>query len=175
MPERLSLALANKLTCSPGEVARRRVNVIKSLWQLRKEFASKELEAKSRLPAGIKAVLKDRQVHLLDHLLEKIGFRDSPGVIKSLWQGVDITASVDLSSEFPDRHIPAIACAEELRAGANTVQDWTETSTRSSGDEALDQGLAKMVEKDLANGWAVGPFRRDEVTAYLGFADGVPS
>eukprot|EP00971_Amphidinium_carterae_P323542 6429533-Amphidinium_carterae.1 len=61
MPERLSLALANKLTCSPGEVARRRVNVIKSLWQLRKEFASKELEAKNRLPKGIKGVLKDRQ------------------------------------------------------------------------------------------------------------------
>eukprot|EP00971_Amphidinium_carterae_P061400 1215787-Amphidinium_carterae.1 len=32
-----------------------------------------------------------------------------------------------------------------------------------------------MIEKDLANGWAVGPFRRDEVTAYLGFADWVPS
>eukprot|EP00971_Amphidinium_carterae_P223146 4427930-Amphidinium_carterae.5 len=175
MPERLSLALANKLTCSPSEVARRRLNVIKSLWQLRKEFASEETDVKKRLPAGVRGVLKDRQVHLFDHLLKKIGFTDRPDVVRSLWQGADITTSVGLSSEFPDKHIPAVARAEELRARANTVQDWTESSTRSSGDDLLDQGLVKMVEKDLANGWAVGPFRRDEVTAYLGFADWVPS
>eukprot|EP00971_Amphidinium_carterae_P334118 6469214-Amphidinium_carterae.2 len=32
-----------------------------------------------------------------------------------------------------------------------------------------------MVEKDLKNEWAVGPFRREEVSAHLGFKDWVPS
>eukprot|EP00971_Amphidinium_carterae_P061401 1215787-Amphidinium_carterae.2 len=76
-PERLSRALANKLTCSPVALA------------TEEEFTSNALEAKSRLPAGVKGVLNNRQ-------------------------GADITTSVGLSSEFPDKHILAVACARNL-------------------------------------------------------------
>eukprot|EP00971_Amphidinium_carterae_P334117 6469214-Amphidinium_carterae.1 len=118
MPEQLRLALANKLTCSPGEVARRRLNVIKSLWQLRKELAHKEADSKAKLPQSIKGVLKDRQVHLLQHLLERIGYKDREAVVRNLWYGADITSTVDSSAEFPGKHVPAVASAAELRARA---------------------------------------------------------
>eukprot|EP00971_Amphidinium_carterae_P177212 3514408-Amphidinium_carterae.1 len=46
-------------------------------------------------------------------------------------------------------------------------------SCHGSGDELLDKGLEEMVEKDLRNAWAVGPFTAEQVSTGFRLGDSV--
>eukprot|EP00971_Amphidinium_carterae_P216312 4293717-Amphidinium_carterae.3 len=59
------------------------------------------------LDPGVRGVLKERQVLLLEHCLKCIGYSDRAAVGRSLVEGVDLTSPVNFSKEFPAKFMPA--------------------------------------------------------------------
>ena len=171
LPDEILEGLHAKLTSTAKEVAAKRLFTLQWVRDLQRELVTEEEQLKAEMNEGVRAVVQNRSIKLMEHLLRRTGFVDTDKVIAALCQGVNITESVSFSKAFPARYEPPQLSADQLLSGAELFKDKLEAKVSSYGSADLDAALEDKVKKDLVNGWATGPYTRSEVDGFLGTKD----
>ena len=175
LPDELLEGLHLKLGLTARELALKRLNTLQWLRDMKAELRGAEAELKASMHVGVRAVVENRQILLIEKLLIATGFNDTTAVIDAMKVGVDITESVPFSKSFPPRYDPPQMSSEQLLHDASIFKEKLESNISSYGSRDLDEALENKVQKDLDNGWAVGPFTREGVDDHIGSDQWIPS
>eukprot|EP00435_Cladocopium_sp_Y103_P036553 s4088_g9.t1 len=108
------------------------------------------------LPAHAKKILVPKRILFFKSLLEEYQYADCD-VWKELVSGTVLVGSVPAVDLFPAKFKPALKSIGELRKGAAASNAAIINSTRSSGDDFIDQEVLRKTLDELDSNWLRGP------------------
>eukprot|EP00971_Amphidinium_carterae_P352473 6492611-Amphidinium_carterae.4 len=139
------------------------------------ELENDERKFKDGLATSVKAVLGPKPLLLFGEMCSDAGWEDAT-LVKDIADGFPLVGDLRDTGLFQARTRPAQIDEVQLREQSTWIRRSSVGSCRSSGDHDLDCKLWASVEKDIDNGWAIGPFFTEaDVTEALGVGDWVVS
>ena len=80
-----------------------------------------------------------------------------------LRKGATLAGDIEESSVFQKQYKPCMQTMDQLHKGATLKNAAILNMTRSSGDRALDEQLLAEAREEIRKGWAIGPFKLEEL------------
>ena len=107
-------------------------------------------------------IRRGKRLVLLDCMLRECGY-DDPEVALEIANGFDLVGVATKSKALPDSFQPAQLTEADLLSNASAANRGIYFSTKSCGDEAVDEELWRKTCKEKEAGWLQGPVPFGEI------------
>ena len=164
--DHIKRAIFNVLTSDPSSIAAKRIERIKEILAWRDELKTPEQAVHDSLPLYARDLMKDKQILLLERILNKYGYDDLE-VVRLLQEGVKLSGHHDLPPYAERKVIPAISTKDQLEL--ETV--WRRKLLLADAAH-VEPDLSELTRQEVALGFLDGPFKtEEEVSSILGRSD----
>ena len=162
LPKVLKDAIHSSKNCDPGELAKERLATLK-MWMERANLLKHDEDAlHSSLPPPLARILKPKRLVLFREMLTHYGYPDV-GVVDEMTEGTTLTGVSPHVSCFEQSFKPAKLTEGDLAACAASSRHAMFRSTRSSGDQFIDEEVHTKTLAEVESGWLEGPIPFDSL------------
>ena len=161
-------AIQHVLQTDPKLLKIQRKTAILKLKILSKKLEAEEERVHQNLPESLRCVLKDKRLLLWKHLLETNGY-DDLGVVKFMFEGVDLVGTPDAPPCYPPKVVPATLTEDDLRLTSVWRRKALINRVTPSNDNSHRLHLEETAAEEVEAGYLDGPYyTEEEVSAKLG-------
>eukprot|EP00971_Amphidinium_carterae_P227138 4505341-Amphidinium_carterae.1 len=122
-----------------------------------------EENPRTGMPEHVKHIMKGKRLLLFEFLIKGAGIED-PEMMRSLMEGFPLVGQLLSEGWFPCRKesVDVVELTDLLKESAWMIPQ-LEATCKPSHDAFDDDQLGKKCEEEVARGWSIGPFTREDV------------
>ena len=162
LPSRSRDNLDRMAGMSLHEIGARRTECLRKWVGKARELDDEEQTLRDGMPLHCTRVLGRKRLVLFQAMLEECGHEDVE-IAKDIAKGFDLSGAIPKNPAFRPKLSAASLPVADLHGSAAVMRGATLLSTRSSGDQELDDALMDATEKEVAKGWLRGPIDSSEL------------
>lgn len=163
LPEGLQSAIDKNLDeGAQYRIVSKRAATLRNWLSLADELKMEEEQLKDGMPIHLSNILRPKRILLWEHILMSLKYLDM-GVVDEVKRGAALTGEVLPSGIFEKKFKASDMTVEQLRNDCVDQKRALFYSTRSSGDDHVDEEVYSKTLEECEKGWASGPIQLDDV------------
>ena len=163
VPDNLIIALFNNLTWGPGRIVEHRAQLLGKWLRRARYLETRENELKEKMEAGVRAVLKQKRILLLEEIATDLNWPDKD-FFKEIVAGFTLVGLQKPSGIFPLEPRPMAYSVEELDTASKFLRPALLGKVNAgSVDEDAQKLWELTIEEAQQSHWLSGPKTPEEV------------
>ena len=145
-------AIEDNVNKSAEEIILARASWLKKWIQRAKDLDGEEKRLHSAMPPHRRKILEGKRILLLKEIIRDMQYPD-PEIADLIADGFDLIGTCGGGNVLPQDFQPATLTAQDLGLHSEASNKAIIFSTKSSGDESINQELWKKTQEEVEKGW----------------------